>query len=394
MVNLIPFLTNLLMSHSGIQVVVPNGSDDGTVSIPLDLVQSPGNMDPLALSASRVGPSELERLAKTGPKGRVLSGFYQEQNELIETLLRPADYVEDGEVERLFKLKVAVYGSAVVNLFLFALQLVAAILSRSLALFATCADSFMDLSSSVVLVYTTHLAAQSNYLKYPTGKARFETAGIIVFATLMSTLSIELVVESARVLAGGEGSVGQSALTLSLVGTAIFAKVGLYFYCVALSRYPSAAILAQDHRNDIMFNTLGIALSLLGQYVKWWLDPVGAILIACFILRSWSSTAQEHILLLVGKSADATFLKRITYLAMTHDSRILMVDTCKAYHSGSNYFVEVDIVLPPDMPLKEAHDVGESLQVKIETVPEVERAFVHLDYEVSHAPEHQKSKSI
>ena len=49
---------------------------------------------------------------------------------------------------------------------------------------------------------------------------------------------------------------------------------------------------------------------------------------------------------------------------------------------------QVDIVLPEDMPLREAHEIGESLQVKLERLEEVERAFVHLDHECNHKPEH------
>lgn len=48
----------------------------------------------------------------------------------------------------------------------------------------------------------------------------------------------------------------------------------------------------------------------------------------------------------------------------------------------------MDIELPEDLPLKEAHAIGESLQIKIEELPEVERAFVHLDFECDHKPEH------
>jgi divalent metal cation (Fe/Co/Zn/Cd) transporter len=40
---------------------------------------------------------------------------------------------------------------------------------------------------------------------------------------------------------------------------------------------------------------------------------------------------------------------------------------------GSNLFVELDIVLPPEMPLKQTHDIGESLQKKLESLPEVEQ---------------------
>ena len=36
--------------------------------------------------------------------------------------------------------------------------------------------------------------------------------------------------------------------------------------------------------------------------------------------------------------------------------------------------------------MHEAHDIGESLQKKVESLDEVERAFVHLDFETSHDP--------
>ncbi len=35
------------------------------------------------------------------------------------------------------------------------------------------------------------------------------------------------------------------------------------------------------------------------------------------------------------------------------------------------------------MPLREAHDIGERLQDTIERLDDVERCFVHLDWEVS-----------
>jgi hypothetical protein len=37
--------------------------------------------------------------------------------------------------------------------------------------------------------------------------------------------------------------------------------------------------------------------------------------------------------------------------------------------------------------LREAHDIGASLQAKVESLDEVERAFVHLDFETDHAPD-------
>jgi divalent metal cation (Fe/Co/Zn/Cd) transporter len=46
-------------------------------------------------------------------------------------------------------------------------------------------------------------------------------------------------------------------------------------------------------------------------------------------------------------------------------------------------------VLSSDMPLSQAHDIGESLQEKLEQLLEVERAFVHLDFEFTHRSKHK-----
>ena len=71
---------------------------------------------------------------------------------------------------------------------------------------------------------------------------------------------------------------------------------------------------------------------------------------------------------------------------MTFSDEILQVDTCRVYHSGPQYFVEIDIVLPPEMPLWRAHDIAQDLQDQIEALPDVDRCFVHVDHEVSHKP--------
>lgn len=51
-----------------------------------------------------------------------------------------------------------------------------------------------------------------------------------------------------------------------------------------------------------------------------------------------------------------------------------------------DYFVEVDIVMDGSTPLWKAHDVSQQLQDKIEVLPNVERAFVHVDHEWTHVP--------
>jgi divalent metal cation (Fe/Co/Zn/Cd) transporter len=62
------------------------------------------------------------------------------------------------------------------------------------------------------------------------------------------------------------------------------------------------------------------------------------------------------------------------------------IDSIQAVHLGTNLLVEVDIGLPGAMPLATAHDIGADLQTQLETIDDVERAFVHLDFEFDHMP--------
>lgn len=71
---------------------------------------------------------------------------------------------------------------------------------------------------------------------------------------------------------------------------------------------------------------------------------------------------------------------------MTHSPLITQIDTVRAYHSGPRIICEVDIVCDANETLRATHDVAEELQTKLESLPDVERAYVHVDYETSHKP--------
>ena len=87
-----------------------------------------------------------------------------------------------------------------------------------------------------------------------------------------------------------------------------------------------------------------------------------------------------------GRASDA-LIAQLTYMARNHHPKILFVDTVRAVHlGGDGAHAEVDIVLPRELPLAEAHDIGESLQIMLERIDGVFRAFVHLDYEFEHNP--------
>ena len=53
---------------------------------------------------------------------------------------------------------------------------------------------------------------------------------------------------------------------------------------------------------------------------------------------------------------------------------------------SQDYYVEIDVVMDANTPLWKAHDLSQQLQDKIEVLPNVGRAFVHVDHETTHTP--------
>lgn len=82
-------------------------------------------------------------------------------------------------------------------------------------------------------------------------------------------------------------------------------------------------------------------------------------------------------------------------LAMTHAPNFVRaIDTVRAWYSGPRLIVEVDVVMDAHESLRATHDVAEALQIQLESLPLVERAYVHVDYETEHAPEHSFKKVL
>ncbi|KAH7352133.1 hypothetical protein KP509_19G031500 [Ceratopteris richardii] len=342
-------------------------------------------------------------LKRLGSVNRV-DEYYQQQEEMLEGFTE-MDCLTDGTMEYASKEqrektakgeRRAIQISNLANMVLFVSKVYVSWRTMSLAIIASTLDSLLDLLSGFILWFTAISMQQPNPYLYPIGKKRMQPLGILVFASVMATLGLQILLESARQLAYKDKELALDGSDKAwLIGVMTFVtlvKLLLMFYCQSYKNEIVRAY-AQDHFFDVMTNLVGLLAAILASWFYWWIDPAGAILLALYTIRTWSMTVLENVNSLVGKTASPEYLQKLTYLCWNHHKEIRQIDTVRAYTFGSHYFAEVDIVLPADMPLQMAHDIGESLQNKLESLPDIERAFVHLDYEVSHRPEHSQYDS-
>ncbi|KAE8882336.1 hypothetical protein PF005_g14855 [Phytophthora fragariae] len=277
-----------------------------------------------------------------------------------------------------------------------------AIASHSLALLSALVENMVDLFVQSLLWYAgTRSGKKQDYAKYPAGTSRFEPVAIIVAASVMVLASIVFIQESARKLVDGFTSGEPEAPTLStaaivIVVSAVVVKIGLMVYSgwILKSTF-SAAVEAihQDNLNDTISNSFAVAAYVVAAVYSdaWYVDPAGAILIFLYIMMSWGKMAWEQVTQLVGVCASEDFVQEVKELC-SHHHPSMALDIVRAYHFGSKYLVELEVVVPAEMSVKAAHDIALQLQFKVENLDEVERAFVHVDYQSRDYDEHVVSR--
>ena len=318
--------------------------------------------------------------------------------------------------------RIALELSLYINVAITVAKLVAYIQTWSLSVLAALLDSVLDVVSQLVLNYTErHSSMQRSSAFYPAGASRLEPIGVLTCAALMGMASFEVLKESMTALlyenmtslkADGEEAASLSSFWNMLA--IVIVKLFLLWICnrgankrvvrgegvsssssraVVQLADPTLEALAQDHLNDALSNSVAAVALLfaLREPSLWFLDPVGAIIISLYIIYSWYVTGKEQIEHLTGKGAPEEFIEELVQLASSFDER-LEIDHVRAYHFGPKFLVELEVVMPRETLLFESHDVGMELQYEIEGREEVERCFVHIDYQARPYDEHVVSK--
>lgn len=322
---------------------------------------------------------------------KTLNNWIDLMSDLNESANQSDDDIINSEdkMHASFKVRLATYASFGVNFLLLCGKAFALSTATSYSLISSLADSALDLIAGIIIACS---AANSKFTredmgKYPVGKSRVSTVGILVFSVLMSCCAAYIIIQCVLSLIKKEAAAKTTKAAIIVMFVTIGVKLAMYiiYKCIG---HPYTVTLSEDHRNDVLTNALGLFMYWGGSKIGWWMDPVGGILLSLFVLISWVINAKENAKMLMGASAPPEIIRSLTYVAAHHHPLIIGVEQVIAFQVGPEYFAELHIVVPGHIPLEVAHWIGESLQLKVERVPQIERCWVHVDCESHNENEH------
>lgn len=369
-----------------------------------------------------VTPSPHQGSNKVKRTPRNIYKVPQDERTLLLGGEAPASHIPEIDIEQEEEtlsgdkvVTVAIYLNLVANVVLLIGKIIVMLMTSSVSILASLVDAALDFLSTAIVWTTTKLIARQDQYRYPVGRRRLEPIGVLVFSVIMIASFFQVALECITRLSSHDHAIVSLSLPAILImASTVVVKFLCWLWCRLINN-SSVQALAQDAETDIVFNIFSIIfplsklciLSIAGRYGDihnyfsstvgfyaqiWWLDALGGLLLSLYVICGWSATSSQHIKNLTGAAATADQRNILLYLTMRFAKTIKQIQGLQAYHAGDKLNVEVDIVLDEHMSLRDSHDLSESLQYVLESVPMVDRAFVHSDYLTWNLPTHMSQQ--
>lgn len=283
----------------------------------------------------------------------------------------------------------ASYASVAVVFVLIIIKSIAYAATGSVAILSSLTDSFMDfIASAINLFAVKHALVPADHdHRYGHGKAE-AIAGLTQVAFMIGS-SLFLIFEATYRFNHQQsienGTIGIAVMLITITLTAILLKFQYY----VVKKTGSIAITADSlhYVGDLLLNLSVIAALILSIYFDWQVaDPIFALLIAAFILKSAWDIAKQSLAELMDQELPDALRDEIKTIAMRHP-QVFNLHELRTRSSGRQYFIQLHLEMDGELKLKEAHEIASAVEIEIcKAFPNAE-VIIHEDMEGLHAHE-------
>lgn len=268
--------------------------------------------------------------------------------------------------------KVTLVGSAV-NLLLTIFKFVAGIVGRSSAMTADAVHSLSDLMSDAVVLIFVRIAGKPQDDDHDYGHGKYETLGTIIVGIMLGLAGLWLMAQSAIAIIdhfNGQQLPRPTMLALVAALVSVACKEGLYQYTIRRERTihsPALVVNAWHHRSDSLTSIaaiIGIAGSMfLGDSWRV-LDPIAAIVVSGFVLRSAYTLSKPGLDELLEKSLPTSVKEEITRIVLDTPG-VEAMHHLRTRHIGIDIAIECHIKVNPNITLYAAHEISTDVERRL-----------------------------
>lgn len=268
----------------------------------------------------------------------------------------------------------------IANILLFILKAIVGILTNSLALISEAINSLNDIITSLAIKISIKVSSQSPDDNHQFGHHAAQPLAAMIIAIFAGVLGITIIQESIKRFLSPPKIDINIFLYLTLL-FAIVVKLTLFYFQKNISkseRSPAIAASGVDSINDVYASLSALIGAYLAKQFNPALDSVAGIIVAFFIIKGGYDIAKENIDYLMHTKASEELLNKIKKEALTTEG-VVGINDLKSHYIGNKLNIEIHIEVNKNITIEKAHNIGKAAQQKIENLPEINKAFIHID---------------
>jgi cation diffusion facilitator family transporter len=258
--------------------------------------------------------------------------------------------------------------SVISNVLLVVLKLVVGLMIGSVSVISEAIHSGVDLVAAFIAFLSVRTSSQPPDTKHAFGHGKVENIAGVVEALLIIGAALLIIWEALdRLLHGGAMEDVGWGIAIMFVSTVVNYLVGRKQMQVA-RRTESIALEADAvHHNTDVLTSLGIFAGLVVIKLTGlaWIDPVFAILIALPILWTGIDLTFRSIKDLMDVNLPADEVAEIERIIQDHSGKFAGYQELRTRRSGSDRFIDLHLVVSPDMSVEQAHNLVDHIEKDI-----------------------------
>jgi cation diffusion facilitator family transporter len=293
---------------------------------------------------------------------------------------RSGDKHPGGQIlSRSVEVSTVLYRVLFLNLIVAAAKITLGLSTGAVSVLSDGYHSLTDTASNVVGIIGVRLAGAPPDDDHPYGHRKFETmasVGIMIFLILVFREVLSAAWD--RWKTGGEPAI--TPLTFMVMGGTFAVNMAVVFYERGAGRRLQSEVLladAQHTTSDLMTSATVIAALIGVKYGYLWLDPVAAIVVACFIgFACWEIFKQT-----TGILADRFVIPEEQILEVVKSvPEVIGSHHVRTRGSADFVFLDLHIWMDADMRLDEAHRVSHVVKDRLMLrFPQIKDAIIHIE---------------
>ena len=264
----------------------------------------------------------------------------------------------------------ATFVAIIVAVILSIAKIIIGVLSGSVAVLASALDSVLDMFVSIFNNIALKISESKPNEKFNYGKSKIEGLAALFEGLIIVGSGLFIIYEAIRKLIEKEAITHLNASIYVMIFSIIIVG-GLVYFLNYIAKKTNNLVIKSDalhYKTDLITNTVVLISLVIIKFTGWYfVDFILSILIGIYIIKEALEIVKEGFEIILDVALDFETVERIKEI-IKKEPLVLDYHCLRTRKAGNRNFIDVHLVLTPDMKLKLAHSIIENVEEKIRNI--------------------------